>query len=169
MGRPTKFTDAIAERLLVEMAITRVGLERICKDNKNFPSARTVYRWLLANADFRQSYTRAKEDQLQVLEDEILEIADNPQIGETVTERPIVFEGEPVKKRGKVQVLREVKTSDMIEHRKLRIESRKWLMGKLKPKKYGERLAHTGPNGEGPVRFTVERIGPAVKPEEVDK
>jgi hypothetical protein len=89
-------------------------------------------------------YARAKEAQLQILADEIQEIADEPQVGEIVT-----IKGEE----------REVKMADMIEHRKLRIESRKWLLAKLAPKKYGDKLAHTGADGEGPVQLVVKHIG----------
>lgn len=171
MGRPTKFNEAIAAKILAQIATTREGLAAICKSNKGFPSPRSVYLWLLQDKEFSQKYAQAKEDQLQVLEDEILEIADTPQLGEIVTEKPVVFEGSVVKIKGKTLVQREVKQADMIEHRKLRIESRKWLMGKLKPKKYGEKLAHTGADGKGPVQhhFVVERIGPPVNPDEVEK
>jgi hypothetical protein len=82
---------------------------------------------MLKHDEFSQRYARAKEDQLQILEDEILEIADRPQVGEIVT----------IKADGST----ERKVSDMIEHRKLQIDARKWLMSKLKPKKYGDRQA----------------------------
>jgi hypothetical protein len=56
----------------------------------------------------RQLYARAKEEQLQILADEIQQIADEPQPGEVVT-----LKGDE----------REVKIADMLEHRRLRIES----------------------------------------------
>src|SRR5436305_10818518 len=34
----------------------------------------------------------------------------------------------------------EVKTADMLDHRRLQIETRKWLMAKMKPKRYGDKL-----------------------------
>jgi Bacteriophage Sf6, terminase small subunit-like len=47
--------------------------------------------------------------------------------------------------------------ADMIEHRKLQIDSRKWLIGKMAPKKNGDKqqIEHAGPDG-GPV--TVEAL-----------
>ncbi len=44
--------------------------------------------------------------------------------------------------------------SDDVQKAKLRIDTRKWMAGKLRPKKYGERqqLEHTGEGG-GPVVF----------------
>ena len=44
----------------------------------------------------------------------------------------------------------------MIEHRKLRIEARKWLASKLLPKVYGDKLAHTGADGESPLTIKVD-------------
>jgi hypothetical protein len=126
-GRPTQYNEEIASAILAEIATNRVGLATICAGNEVFPEPRTVYRWMLKHDEFSQRYARAKEDQLQILEDEILEIADRPQVGEIVT----------IKADGST----ERKVSDMIEHRKLQIDARKWLMSKLKPKKYGDRQA----------------------------
>lgn len=125
MARPSSYDAEIAAELLMTVATTKKGLETICSDAK-FPEPMTVYRWMLANPEFREGYARAKEDQLQILEDEILQLADNTQMGEIVTL--------------KADGTEERKQADMIEHRKLQIESRKWLMAKLKPKKYGDRV-----------------------------
>ena len=80
---------------------------------------------MILDDGLRQLYARAKEEQLQILADEIQQIADEPQSGEVVT-----LKGDE----------REVKIADMIEHRRLRIESRKWLLSKLAPKKYGDKI-----------------------------
>jgi hypothetical protein len=143
-GRPSEYDPAIAAEFLAEVGTTKRGIETICADDR-FPEPKTIYRWMLANPEFQQGYARAKEDQTQILEDEILQIADNTQLGEIVT----------IKADG----TEERKQADMIEHRKLQIESRKWLMGKLKPKKYGEKTQTevTGANG-GPVEFVTKSI-----------
>ena len=45
----------------------------------------------------------------------------------------------------------------MIDHRRLQIDTRKWLIGKMAPKKYGDKqqLEHSGADG-GPV--TLEAL-----------
>lgn len=55
------------------------------------------------------------------------DISDTPVKGEKVT----------VKSDGTVETV----TFDMLEHRKLQIETRKWIAAKLKPKKYGDSMA----------------------------
>lgn len=38
---------------------------------------------------------------------------------------------------------------------RVRVDARKWVASKLKPKNYGEKVAHTGADGEGPVAMAV--------------
>jgi hypothetical protein len=73
-----------------------------------------------------ERYARAKKAQLQVLADQIVDLSDNDRICEKVT----------IKADG----TREVVILDQVERTKLQIDSRKWLLAKLNPKKYGDRL-----------------------------
>jgi hypothetical protein len=103
-----------------------------------------MYRWVQLDDKLRDRYAQARQHQAQVLADEIAAIADETQEGikTKVTERGT-----------------EITTGDMIEHRKLRIDSRKWIASHLLPKVYGDRIALTDPSGEGPAVFLLERIG----------
>lgn len=112
----------------------------------------TLYKWMHMDESLGHRYARARAAQAQVMADEITAIADTPEPGIVITE----------KSDGSV----ETKRSDMIEHRRLRIDARKWLASKLLPKTYGERLALTDPSGEGPAVFLLERIGSAGKPQQ---
>jgi hypothetical protein len=54
----------------------------------------------------------------------------------------------------------------MIEHRRLQIDARKWLIGKMAPKKQGDQqqLEYSGPDG-GPVTLEaliLESLKPSV-------
>jgi len=89
------------------------------------PSQTTVFRWLRDQADFREQYARARDDQAEAIFDEMLEIADDGRRDYTVDEE------------GRMLV-----DHDHIQRAKLRVDSRKWVLGKLKPKKYGERIEH---------------------------
>lgn len=42
------------------------------------------------------------------------------------------------------------------DSRRLRVDTRKWLMSKVQPKKYGDRMLHTGADGDGPIKIKVE-------------
>jgi hypothetical protein len=49
----------------------------------------------------------------------------------------------------------EVTTEDMLGHRKLQVDSRKWLLSKLAPKKYGDKLQHGGAEDLPPIQSNV--------------
>lgn len=150
MGRPSEFSpetaNAICERL-----IEGESLRAICRD-EDMPHASTVCRWLGSKADwgdeFRAQYAHAREAQADTLADEILSIADTQVLGEKRT----------TKADGAIETVE----ADMIEHRRLQIESRKWLAGKMKPRKYGDKVTqeHVGEGG-GPIQIItgVPRAG----------
>lgn len=136
MGRQSTFTQEVADEICDRLAEGE-SLRAICKD-EGMPSVGTVCRWLGESDTLQKQYARARELQADTLFDEVLHIADNQQIGE---KRKVTNDGKE-----------EVSTGDMIEHRRLQIDARKWMAGKLRPKKYGEFKAVelTGANG-GPV------------------
>ena len=105
------------------------------------PGVSTVYRWLEEIVAFRDKYARARLDQADTLADEIVRIADETMVGETRTIKP----------DGTI----EIKQGDMLEHRRLRVDARKWIASKLKPKKYGDKteVEHTGDLKIGVVSY----------------
>lgn len=122
MGRPSSFTPEVAAEICERLA-NGESLRGICA-GEDMPGMSTVFRWLGENETFREQYARAREAQADTLADEIVHIADTPMEGATVTS----------KEWGD-----EVKRGDMIEHRKLRVDARKWFAAKLAPKKYGDK------------------------------
>ena len=123
MARPSDYTDEIAAEICERLAQGN-SLRTICKA-EDMPSDRSVYRWLEWNDAFRQQYARARETQADTLADEILDISNTTVLGVKT-------------KIGKDGI--ETTEGDMIEHRRLQVDARKWLAGKLAPKKYGDKL-----------------------------
>lgn len=81
---------------------------------------------------FAAQYTRAREIGYDRLADELLKIADTPQHGVKTTTKATGTE---------------TTEGDMIEHRRLQVDARKWMLSKMLPKKYGDKMALT--DGEG--------------------
>jgi hypothetical protein len=110
------------------------SLRTICLSD-DMPSATTVFRWLAdaRYAAFREQYTRAREAQADHLAEEILQIADDG--------RNDTYETD-----GVVAV-----NHDAIQRSRLRVDARKWLAGKLAPKKYGDKLAVGGADDLPPI------------------
>lgn len=140
-GRPTDYSEALAADICARLA-TGEPLVKICRD-EHMPGTSTVYRWLAAHEPFRDMYARAREDQADTLADEILDIADE--------DPAVVFEKEHTSS-GELEVARV--DSAAVNHQRLRIDARKWIASKLKPRKYGEKVTqeHVGPN-DGPIQF----------------
>ncbi len=128
-GRPSDFTNDIGDEICT-LLISGRSLRSICREDK-FPSIGTVLRWVGVNKAFQEQYTCARLDQAETIFDEILDIADNGD--NDYMERHGDSEGYQV-------------NGDAIQRSKLRIDTRKWMLGKMKPKKYGEKveLEHSG-------------------------
>ncbi len=45
-----------------------------------------------------------------------------------------------------------------VQRSRLRVDTRKWLMARMAPKKYGDKMQHTGEGG-GPIRTEVDLTG----------
>ncbi len=95
---------------------------------------------------FRTSTRAARELQADAYADDVVDIADRPKRG----------------KRTKTSADGKTETThgDMVEHRKLQIDARKWAAAKLRPKKYGDRVALTGPDGGSIQTESVAAVVP---------
>jgi hypothetical protein len=153
MGRPSSFTAEIAEEICERIATQPRGIDRICDEDADMPCARTVHRWLNEQEDFCQSYLRAKERQADLLFDQALQIADTPQLGRIVKTKPAKGGDAAADVAATVE---EVTEEDMLGHRKLQVDTRLRMAGKLHPKKYGDKtLVGSDPDNPLPTGFQV--------------
>jgi hypothetical protein len=136
MGRPPlPFNQDIADEICERLAMAE-SARAIFLDGNIGISMSTMFKWLNLYPDFAEQYARAHETQADVLFAQIIDIADTPQIGVEVK----------INSDGK-----ETKHSDMIQHRRLQIEARKWVIGKQRPKKYGD--VKTPESDDGTVKI----------------
>jgi hypothetical protein len=77
-GRPTDYGDEVVDLICSRLAIGE-SLNRICKD-ADMPAMSTVFGWLSKHPEFLEKYTRAREAQAESHADQLVEIADNPDI-----------------------------------------------------------------------------------------
>lgn len=147
MSRTTEFTQELAEIICSRLA-TGESLRGICRDPE-MPAQSTVFKWLSEQKSFSEQYARAREVQMDAMADEILDIADD-----TSDDTRTIM-------RGDKEI--EVQNAEWVNRCRLQVDTRKWLMSKLAPKKYGDKVALTGPTGEGPIQaaITVEFVGKA--------
>jgi hypothetical protein len=144
-GRPTDFTQALADLICSELA-AGVSLRTVCA-GEDMPCMRTVFYWLRTQPLFLHQYARAKEESADALVEDILDIADN---GTNDWMEQHDEDGAAVGWRF---------NGEALQRSKLRVDTRKWIAARLKPKKYGDRLSTevTGADG-GPIKVVPEAI-----------
>ena len=91
------------------------------------PCVATIFNWLRAYPEFLEQYTIAKEEQADALAEEMLDIADDGT-------------NDWMERTGKDGEKYTVVNSEHVQRSRLRIETRKWIAAKLKPKKYGDKV-----------------------------
>lgn len=119
------FSQEIADEICNVISCTSLGIRRLKKKKgyKHWPNASTVFDWRKKYPKFDEQYTQAKLRQAQVLADEILEIADNSRKDFIIVD-------------GKVKT-----DSEHINRSRLRIDTRKWILAKVLPKIYGDKIS----------------------------
>lgn len=138
-GRPSEFSADVAD-LICERIADGESLRYICRAD-DMPAKSTVFKWLADIKGFSDQYARAREEQAETLADEIVGISDdgtNDYITKTNADGSTY----------------EQVNSEHIQRSRLRVEARKWVASKLKPKKYGDKILaeHSGPDGS-PMRI----------------
>lgn len=149
IGRPSDYTDEKAEAICALLAqgwslkkVIESGDEQY--SDLEFPSMPTVFKWLREYPDFLKLYTRAKEESADAMAEDILSIADSA--GDEIM-------GIDKSDGARVQAV------------KLRIDTRKFIMAKMKPKKYGDKLDLTSAGDKIEVSPLVVS---AIKPRKAD-
>ena len=109
------------------------------------PSKSMVLRWLAQIQEFRDQYARARDAQADALADELLDVADD---GRNDWMEKLDREGEQVGW---------MVNQEAINRSRLRVDTRKWIASKLKPKKYGDSstMLLNGPGAEGQHKVEV--------------
>lgn len=124
MGQTKVYSDEARQALLSRLESGET-LNSICKE-KDQPSIKTVMEWVALDAEWGEKYARARSAGLDAMADQILEIADDGSRDYS----GFRDDGSPIVDQ------------DHIQRSKLRVDSRRWLLSKLRPEKYGDRLAH---------------------------
>lgn len=140
MGRQSTFTQEVADEICERLSDGE-SLRAICSED-GMPRKATVFRWLGENERFRDQYARAREVQADALFDDVLSIADDSR-------------NDWMRSHGEDDA-GWVANGDNIRRSQIRIDARKWMAGKLRPKKYGDFKAVelTGADG-GPLQVSA--------------
>lgn len=125
-GRPTIYSPEVVDELVSRMAEGQ-SLRSICLED-GMPRISAVVRWLTENADFKSRYENAKEIRAEQFAESLIELAD------TLPERTAT---------GAID-------GGSVQHLRLRLDARKWIIAKVLPKQYGDKVTTevVGKDGE---------------------
>jgi hypothetical protein len=133
--RKSKYSDNKEEICAKVLEGMRGGLSTFKSCAAAGVSHSTFIRWADEDAELANNYARAREDLIERMANEVLELSD-----EDVGLQP----------DGK-------KDWAAVQKHKLQVDTRKWLLSKLAPKKYGEKLEVSG-DPANPLVQRIERI-----------
>jgi hypothetical protein len=119
IGRPTTYTPATAQLIAARLADGET-LSSICR-TPGMPARQTVHQWRMRIPAFADLYARAREIGMESMGDDLLEIADDDTLDLDEDGRP---------------------NSANVQRSRLQVDARKFLMSKLAPKVYGDRIEH---------------------------
>lgn len=110
------------------------SLRKVC-ERAGMPNKATVFRWLAQHDEFRDQYAKATETRADAIFEEMFDIADN-----------VAEEAAAVGKA------------------RLRIDTRKWALARMNPKKYGDKVSqeidHKSSDGSMATKPTTIQLLP---------
>ena len=141
VGRPTNYTQELANEICEAIATSPDGLRKLCAANPHWPDRKTIWRWMFKHEEFSRQYARAKEFQVDCLAEEALEVAFDGS-RDTYTDD-----------NGKERC-----DHEWIGRSRLIVDTIKWQASKLKSSKYGDKVQATltGKDGE-PFSFSTNK------------
>lgn len=133
-GRPSTYTQELADNICEQLALGN-SMRTVCAADE-MPAMSTVFKWLRENESFSEQYARAKQESSDYMAEELADISDK-----ALEDAYAGGENKAV--------------NAIVNAHRMRIDTRKWLMSKMKPKKYGEKLDLTTDGEKLPSPITT--------------
>lgn len=135
-----------AQQVFEKMAVDGLSLRKACLIVGMAPSS--VMDLVKDSAELAEQYARARSDMLENMADQTLEIADKLFID--VAEDSIDQFGNPI------TITRQVPLDP--QRARLMVDTRKWMLSKLFPRKYGDKIEVTGDPDRPLAIEKIERV-----------
>ena len=150
--RPTIYDEELARAICLKFATDPDMSLNSLNADPLMPTVWTFYEWRDTHADLDKVYTRSRELQFDLQAERLRTVSANPLKGVITVERTGGKDGDTF----------ETRTVDNVERARLIVETDKWLLSKLRPKKYGLQAdaVPTGPNEQLEGLFAALKAGP---------
>jgi len=120
VGRPTKYTQEMADYIIKRVASSKAGLHVLCKVDPKMPCQDTINEWRWLYPEFSSRYLLAKQHQSHLMAEYCEELSDEKTTYVDIAGQEKVDPG-------------------YIQHQRLRIDTRKWYASKVGAAFYGDR------------------------------
>ncbi len=131
-GRPSIYTQDLADSVCEHLSLGK-SLRSVCRE-EGMPSIAVVFKWIRDKEGFKEQYARAKQEGVEAMAEDIMEISDDG--------------SNDWMERNFGETTAWVENKESVQRSRLRIDTRKWLMSKIVPKKYGDKMDHTSDGKE---------------------
>ena len=111
-------------------------------------SSKTFYEWIEEDEEKVKQYARVTELRAEALLDEMFDIVDETSHDTITTDKG-----------------QEIPNGEWMQRSRLRYDARKWLIGKLNPKKYGDKIQN---EHSGEIKSTIISLGAGINPNETN-
>ena len=139
VGRPTDYNQDKAILICSRMAEGE-SLRSICRD-ESMPALSTVFLWVAKHSEFSEQYKLAMASRADAMFEDMIEIADDGRNDYIVN-----GEGE------------ERFNTEHVQRSRLRLDTRKWMLSKMLPKKYGEKITDEIIGNDNEIEIRVVRV-----------
>lgn len=121
MARPSDYNNEIVNKVCEQMSLGN-SLKRICEAD-DMPSISTVFSWLHSHKEFLDKYEQAIQERTESQHEMLLDLGDEAiNLAQNV----------------------DFKASNaVVSAVKLKADNMKWVMARMKPKKYGDKVDYT--------------------------
>ena len=139
VGRPTDYSQEKASLICSRMAEGE-SLRSICRDD-SMPALSTVFLWVTKHSEFSEQYKLAMASRADAMFEDMIDIADDGRNDYIVS-----GEGE------------ERFNTEHVQRSRLRLDTRKWMLSKMLPKKYGDKIIDDPVGNDGDIEIRVIRV-----------
>ena len=119
-GRPTDFTEKLADHICMRVATNTEGLDKLCKKYPDMPDPDTINNWRWKYPEFFGKYLAARATQSHLIIEQCEDLADD-----------VIYYTD---KEGNQRI-----DAPSVAKQTIKINLRKWHASKLAPKFFGER------------------------------
>ena len=154
LGRPPEYDRVAVMAHVCEQLTLGRSLLNICTTDPGMPSPMAIRLWILEDKPkgIRADYMAARVAGYSIIAEDIVDMADKTHewvmVQKTDRQGNLMYNGDiPILEKRLMPL-----SSDMVAHKRLQVDTRKWYLSKVLPKIYGDKIQQelTGADG-GPI------------------